>query len=220
MDFRERWEDPEEAFRAGFGGLQSKLWTALPGIVESFDAAAMTVTVQPAIQATAQRDDGSTVNMNRPLLPDLPVVFPGGGGVTLTFPVRKGDECLVVFASRAIDGWWQSGGTQLAGRPRMHSLSDGFALVGVRSKARALSGVSTSTTQLRSDDGATVVELDPAGGVVRIVAPGGLTLDTPEVTCTGKVTAAQDVKAGTVSLQHHVHTAVQPGGGLSGQPQV
>ena len=33
------------------------------------------------------------------------MVFPGGGGFALTFPVAAGDECLVVFASRCIDDY-------------------------------------------------------------------------------------------------------------------
>ena len=64
----------------------------------------------------------------------MPVVFPGGGGFALTFPVAAGDECLVVFASRCIDAWWQSGGVGEPMEPRMHDLSDGFALIGVRSQ--------------------------------------------------------------------------------------
>jgi hypothetical protein len=51
---------------------------------------------------------------------------------------------------------------------RMHDLSDGFAFVGPRSTPRVLSGVSTTATQLRSDDGATMVEVSP--GKIRLQA--------------------------------------------------
>jgi hypothetical protein len=82
----------------------------------------------------------------------------------------------VVFASRCIDGWWQSGGVQPPAEFRMHDLSDGFAIPG-RARSRASSNVSTTTAQLRSDDGLAYVELDPAGHVVKIKAPGGIVLD-------------------------------------------
>lgn len=218
MDRRERWEDPEEALRAAMAGLRADLWTALPATILSFDPAAMTVSVQPAVTRLLRRQDGTTEHVALPALADLPVQFPGGGGASLTFPAAAGDECLVVFASRCIDAWWQSSGVQQPARPRTHSLSDGFALLGFRSRPRALSGVSTTATQLRSDDGSTVVELAPGSHAVTITAPGGLIING-DVTVNGKVDTTGDVKAGTVSLQHHVHTNTQPGGGLSGIPQ-
>ena len=151
IDRRERQDDPVESQRAALDGRQAEIWTALPGIVQSFDPVAMTVTVQPAVAGRVTDETGKTSSVNMPLLPDVPVVFPGGGGFTLTFPVASGDECLVVFASRCIDAWWQSGGIGEPMEPRMHDLSDGFALVGVRSQARRLSpAVDSENVQIRS----------------------------------------------------------------------
>lgn len=210
MDRRERMNDPEEAFRAAFEGLAAGLWTALPGIVQTFDAARMTVTAQPAIKGRVKHPDGVIELVDMPLLVDVPLVFPSGGGFTLTFPVAQGDECLVKFADRCIDAWWQSGGTQPPAELRMHDLSDGFALVGIRSLPRVLSGVSTTAVQLRDDAGSTLVEV-AGGGVVRVVAPTKVRLETPLLEVTG------DVVAGTVSLKTHVH-ANSGGTGNSGQP--
>ena len=162
-DRRELLNDPEEALRAALAGFQAGLWTALPGIIQSFNAAAQTVSVQPALKAKLRRPDGGVVSVTLPLLVDVPVVFTGGGGFTLTFPIAAGDEALVVFADRCIDAWWQSGGVQEPVEPRMHDLSDGFALVGVRSQARALPAVSIENVQLRSDTGEDYVEIRPDG---------------------------------------------------------
>ena len=38
MDRRERWAEPVEALRAALDGRQAEMWTALPGIVQSFDS--------------------------------------------------------------------------------------------------------------------------------------------------------------------------------------
>lgn len=179
IDFQERINDPMVALQIAIQSGLAGAWTALPGIVQSFDPDAVTVTVQPAIQGVVTRPDGSTVAVNLPLLPDVPVMFPRGGGATLTFPVKDGDECLVVFSSRCIDAWWQSGGVQIPMESRMHDLSDGFALVGPMSQARKISGISTSAVQLRSDDGETFFELNPTSQKIRIVAPGGLEVDAP-----------------------------------------
>lgn len=203
----------------------------MPGIIQSFSASAVTATVQMAIKGIVQDQTGKSQFVNLPLLVDVPVFFPRGGNCTLTFPIAKGDECLVVFASRCVDGWFQSGGIQAPMQPRMHSMSDGFALVGFFSQATKISGISTSTAQLRSNDGSTYVEVNPAGQIVNVVAPGGMTLTTPTVTitgtinvqnaqgassastisgsmtATGTITGQTDVVGGGKSLKTHTHTA-------------
>lgn len=166
MDRRELIADPEEMFRAAFGAFQAGLWTAMPGIIQSFNPSAQTASVQPALKAKIRRPDTTVRSVTLPLIVDVPVVFPAGGGFTLTFPVKAGDECLLVFASRCIDAWWQSGGVQEPMEARMHDLSDGFAFVGARSQVRVLNpAVDTSNVQLRSDDGEDFVEIRPDGTV-------------------------------------------------------
>lgn len=236
MDKRERIEDFTEMLNAALAAFRSELWTSAPGIVQSFDAATQTCSVQLSIRSLARQQAGAVESLALPLLVDCPVQFPAGGNCTLTFPVKSGDECLVVFAARSVDGWWQSGGVQEQAETRTHSLSDGFVLLGFRSQPRALSGVSTTTTQLRSDDGDTYVDLDPAGKVVKIKAPTGIVMDTPVVTVTGvivaqnqqgidtafsvagKISVDGDVVADGVSLIDHAHSGVLSGGEQSGPP--
>lgn len=80
-------------------------YLASPGIIQSFDPAAVTCVAQIVIMGI---EGGKQVSL--PLLVDVPVVSPRGGGVTLTFPVKTGDECQLIFNDRCIDFWWQSGG--------------------------------------------------------------------------------------------------------------
>lgn len=189
MDRRERLDDQVEAVRAALDGRQAELWTALPGVVERFDPAAMTVAVQPAVKGRITLEDGSQTSVSLPLLVDVPVVFPSGGGFTLTFPVAPGDDCLVVFASRCIDAWWQSGGVQEPLEARMHDLSDGFALVGPFSQLRVLPGVSAEDVQLRTDDGQAHVTIQP-DYTIQAVNPAASVVVTPN----GQVSAEADAK--------------------------
>lgn len=232
----ERVNDPQEALRIAMDGHQAQVWTALPGIIQSFNAGAVTCVVQPSIKAQVRASDGSMQWVALPLLLDCPVVFPRGGGCTLTFPVTGGDECLVVFASRCIDAWYSSGGVQVQSEFRMHDLSDGFVLPGPFSQATKIAGISTTTAQLRSNDGSTYVELNPTGQIVNVVAPGGMTITTPTLTVTGviavenqagatnastfsgSITTTGNVTAGSIDLQHHVHTDVQSGSSNTGGP--
>ena len=194
MDRRERFNDPVEAARAAQDGRQAEVWTALPGIVQSFDPAAMTVSVQPAIKGRVTQPDGSVVSVALPLLVDVPVVFPCGGGYTLTFPIAAGDDCLVVFGSRCIDAWWQSGGVQEPLEARMHDLSDAFCLVGPRSQPAVIPDVSTTTTQLRTDDGQVYVELAQDGQVVTINTPGRVVINAAQV----EINAQESFQVNTV----------------------
>ena len=95
----------------------------------------MTLTAQPTIKGILMTKDGAVAEA-LPVLQDVPIVWPSGGGVTLTLPVAAGDECLLVIADRCIDAWWQSGGVQLPMDSRAHDLSDAFAIVGVRVHCR------------------------------------------------------------------------------------
>lgn len=223
MDQRERHNDSLAALKIAQRGHQAGIWTAIPGIIDSFDPATMTATVQPAIQMTVRDTQGRTTPGNRPLLLDCPVQFPAGGGCSLTFPVKPGDECLVVFASRCIDAWWQSGGVQGQAEPRMHDQSDGFVLLGFRSQPRIIPSVSTSAAQLRSDDGQAFVEINPSSHAINATTPGPLTLTAPTVTINGnlqlngRMTATGDVKGGSISLDNHTHPDAQ--GGSTGAPQ-
>lgn len=201
MDQRQRLGDPTTAMAMATRERQSQMWTALPGIIQSFDAEKMTCEVQPTIQGTlADPKTGEAKNVNLPLLVDCPVQFPSGGGVTLTLPIAADDECLIIFASRCIDAWWQNGGIQPPMVYRMHDLSDGFAIPGIWSQPRVLSGVSTSKAQLRSTDGLTMLELDPGSQRINLVAPGGVYING-------------------IKFDTHKHSGVQAGSGNTGGPQ-
>lgn len=184
MNRIERDNDLTGLMLAALRGWQAGIFTSDIGIIDSFDASKQTCTVQLATQQKIRNQDGVENWVTLPLLVDVPVHFPNGGGFTLTFPVAKGDECLVVFAQRCIDYWYESGGVQRQAELRMHDISDGFAFVGFRSLPRMLfPHASVSAAQLRSDDGLTFVEV--ADGSITLKAPTSVTIDTPMTTITG-----------------------------------
>jgi len=179
MDQRERLDSFDEALNSAFDGRQAQINTAGPGIIQSFNADAITAVVQPAIKGNVRAPDGSVIQVALPLLLDCPVVFPRGGGVSLTFPLAGDDECLVVFSQRCIDAWWSAGGIQAQAEFRMHDLSDGFAIPGPYSQPEKIANISTVSAQFRSNDGSTFVDLNPTTQKVTITAPGGFFVNAP-----------------------------------------
>ena len=117
-----------EGFPSGIQELKteilSSLHCALPGKVEAFDPETGTASVSPALKRN--RRNGEPCEM--PLLRDVPVFMP------VSFTVNPGDACLVIFADCDIDRWFETGGSEVPGSLRMHSLSDGFAFVGFRAR--------------------------------------------------------------------------------------
>lgn len=150
------------------------LRVACPGIVLSFNAEEQTVSVQPAIREKRVSAEGEETWIDIPQLVDVPVVFPRAGGYVLTFPVKPGDECLVIFGDSCMDAWWQSGGVQNQIDCRRHDLSDGYAILGPWSQPRTIPNYSTSSAQLRTESGSSYIEL--SGDTINIVAPGAINI--------------------------------------------
>lgn len=220
-DPRQYLNDNEEGMRLAFEGQQSDIWTAMPGIVQSVNLTAMTCVVQLAIQGRYQGQDGSNQYINIAPLQDCPICFPSAGGFTITLPIKAGDEVLVIFASRCIDAWWQSGGyLNQALEIRMHDLSDGFVIPGPRSQKRLVAAISSTDLQIRNDAGTTYISIT-ADGKIKLVSASEIDI-TGNLKVTGAITATGEVTAGfgtsNIDLTGHKHTGVTTGGGTSGGP--
>lgn len=221
MDYRERWEDREEALLAALDAFSARTWCSGPGIVERVSLNGgqhpQTCDIQPAIMGRVQAEDGSYTWVKLPLLVNCPVIFLRGGGFAVTVPLQKGDEVTVFFADRCVDAWWSSGQVSPQSEIRFHDLSDGFVLPGPASKPKVLQNISTTALQIRSDDGATYLELTP-GQAINLVAPGGITLNGVTIDANGNTDfGGSTVKQGGKHIDStHFHDEVQMGGDNSG----
>lgn len=175
------------------------------GTIQSFDEAKQTAQVTINYKKTYFERNARTglydpVLVDYPILMDCPCIVLGGGAASLTFPITKGDECLVLFNDRDIDNWFQSGQVGPVATPRLHSLSDGFALVGVRSSGKVLSGYDLTRAVLQH--GTTVVAV---GESLVKIANNQHTLNT----------LIQDL---ITAIQAITVTGVTAGPGTSGPP--
>ncbi|MHB6986771.1 Gp138 family membrane-puncturing spike protein [Klebsiella michiganensis] len=240
--------EDREVYDSILKGAKQSIRVSMPGVIKSFDPETVTCVVEVSIYIPKPESaEGKSIdrlaqdNVFYPLILDAPVIFPRGGGCTLTFPISAGDECLVIFADRCIDFWWQNGGVQNGSRGRMHDYSDAFVIPGPQSQAKKISGISTTAAQLRTDDGTAFIELS-AGGDITATTTGNATINAPEIvlngnvtingnlsqgmgdgggtaTMRGPVTVTNDVTAGGKSLMTHKHGGVEHGNDSTGAPQ-
>ena len=117
-----------EEIRALKRDILSSMHCALPGTVVSFDSESQTAVIQPAVSRAIPSEVEGSHSISLPLLLDVPVFMP------VSFEVNEGDACLVIFADCDIDAWFESGEAEVPASDRMHSLSDGFAFVGFRTR--------------------------------------------------------------------------------------
>ena len=92
-----------QAIRQNITHMINGIHTAFPGKIEKYDPEKNLASVQPVMKYRKPNGD----ILDYPLLTGVPVWFPQvfGQKATITYPVKEGDECLVIIAERPIDYW-------------------------------------------------------------------------------------------------------------------
>lgn len=152
IDLRERFADETEVLETVIDGVLARLPKAGPVMLSEDSQDGHTAKLQPTTKAVVRKPDGSTEEVPLPVVPDVPVHFMGGGGITTTYGLKQGNEGFSVPAALGIDGWHQNGGIQSSGDTRQHAMWDALFIPGVRSDPNKLKGVSPDSTQTRTDD--------------------------------------------------------------------
>lgn len=105
------------------------------GTIQSFNHTTQTVQVTLNYKKTYFKIDSTSQQyvsflIDYPIIADCPVIVVGGGTTRITFPISKGDQCVLLFNDRDIDNWYNGSTTSANQSPRLHSLSDCIALIG------------------------------------------------------------------------------------------
>jgi len=163
-------------------------------LAEDLNASQQTVTVQIAIQERVRPANGAAQWWDVPPIVNVPIVVPRGGGYSITLPLKKGDQGLLVFCDTCFDNWWVNGqqnappaynvsspsGSQRQLEVRRHHVHDCGFLPGMWSQNNLLSDYATDSLQIRSDDGATSIDVSASGvrvkGTSITAANGGTAL--------------------------------------------
>ncbi len=133
------------------------------GIIQSFDTAKQTASVQIALKTVTEiKPDGTKILKERPVLLECPVMVLFGGTAFISLPIQVGDECIVLFNDREIDNWFVNGGIQTPTTGRAHDVSDGLCIVGVRSLQNSIASYLANGIRLSYGGGSARVDLQEA----------------------------------------------------------
>lgn len=199
-------------------GLMEDLNCHQVGEIVSFDSSTQTAEVQIKM---LKLQNGELKDYA--VLVDCPVVVLGGGEGRLTFPIKQGDSCLVLFNDRDIDNWYAGGQTMQPRTNRTHSYSDAIALVGPRNLQNKITDYLPDGTELKYggstiklQDGKVTVtngtsSVEMNSGVVTVTATS-VVVTSPTVAFSGAVSIS-----GALTVQgkdigpNHVHSGVDRG---------
>lgn len=118
-----------ELLRLAIESRLGDVYTALPGRVESYDAASQTADVAPTVRRAVPTGPETPPKLEDiPVIPNVPILFPRGGAFSVTWPLEKGDHVLLVVMTYAFAQWRKSGKTADPGDLRLHHVNNAVAI--------------------------------------------------------------------------------------------
>lgn len=135
------------------------------GQIQEFDSSTMTASVSINYVQTYKDPTSETGFRNEayPVLFEVPVILLQGSGVSLRFPIKQGDNCLLLFNDRDLGAWVHSGQVKENPTNRLHGYSDAIALVGLNNFQQDVPNYDANRAEL--SDGTAKVSIGKVGGV-------------------------------------------------------
>lgn len=162
--------------------------TSIAGNVIAFDPDTQLAQLQIGVVRINTKGE----QFNPPPIIECPVQFVGGAGGAIEHEIVSGDECLIVFSQRCLDGWIETGGIAQQSIIRFHDANDAVALMGVRSMNNVLPDFQNQGIRIRNKSGDTYVHVN--GSNIEVKTPNG------EINLNGVIIDA----SGTITLPNGV----------------
>ena len=134
--------------RAQSKSSMSQMFCSLPGKISSYNPSLTTAVIEVMMK---KKNENTDKNYSYPALLDVPVLQLTGGLGGINLPIVPGVPCLVIFADRDIDSWYATGGSEIPNSDRIHSIGDGFALVGFRPQTNTVNRPDYEANSLYGD---------------------------------------------------------------------
>ena len=144
--------------------------TAMPGIVESYDAMTRRASVRPAFPIVYTTGE----ELDRAVVHNVPVVFPSGGGYSFHFPLEEGEAVLLVYSQRGMANFKLTHEQASPALEGFFSESDAVAIPGFG--PLEITRVSAIGVTLQSNDGDDYIHLSNEG--ITLSSGGEIVLTT------------------------------------------
>lgn len=149
------------AFLAALREDRVGLRTAMPASVVSFDASSQTVSVQPGFK----RLHATRGEVSYPVLPNVRVQLPAGGGFGLSLPLAVGNTGVLIFCERTLDRWNVVGAESDPEDDELHGLNGAIFVPGIHPDDAVPANVDATDMVLGQQNGVREIRIDPSGHV-------------------------------------------------------
>ena len=155
------------------------------GIIQNFYADDLTADVLIANKKTINLNSDGTQNVRNYALIRAKVCY---CTPYITYPLKAGDECILLFSDREIESWFVNGNVNAEIYPRLHDLTDAIAIVGLRSLPNMISILTNALHLFYGSSDIQILEnqININSTLLNIV---GNTAQTGNTTQTGTITA-------------------------------
>ena len=169
------------------------------GKIESYDPGTNRASITPVGSFTAP----DWQEIPYPTIHNVPIQYPcGNGGKSgCTFPVKPGDTCIIIFADHQIENFLSG---EKSDDMRNHSMNDAYAIPTL---------FSDSVPTLKSNPNDVCLFND---GSLVVLNSSSMTINLADGTSVS--IGGGDLVVDGISVVHHVHSGVTPGGGNTGEP--
>lgn len=173
---------------------------SMVGKVESYNPQTNRASITPVGSFTAP----DWQEIPYPTIHNVPIQYPcGNGGKSgVTFPVKQGDTCIIIFADHQIENFLSG---EKSDDMRNHSLNDAYAIP-------TLFSASVPTLKSNPDD---VCLFN--NGSLAVLNEGTFKITLADGTTA--IFGGGDLVVNGISLVHHVHGGVDRGGSSTDEPQ-
>lgn len=175
--------------KALVGSMINDIHTAVPARILEYNASNGTATVKPCGVMAANRQ-----SLDYPLISGVPVMIccSVSTNAGIAFPVKAGDDCLLIFSEQDISGWQNGMGQDISLK---YDLTNAIAIVGLSNRAVSAVKNASDNDKVRIFCGETTVDVEK-GRVEVNVGSTKLTVADGNVRIDGSLTVSGNIVYG------------------------
>ena len=206
------YEDLSTVLGFVFEQMLKGIWTVAPGVIDSYNASTKRARVRPALRTLLTNGESES----QPVIVNVPVVHPSGGGFVVHLPVRRGDAVLMAFSRRGLSRFKQTFAEVDPDDEGFFSIKDACVIPGFGSLG--ITPATANGVSMQTEDGSNHIYVE--NGSVVVTSTGDVTVNasSTEINAATNVVNGDMTVNGTVRANSYASTgtgAASVTGGLN-----